>query len=370
VIGALAGSILGVCFAIFVVFFAALVSWPFEAFSRWWRPHPPPCENKSCSLAGYSIELLPEDFINKNPGFSPIAYRCKKCGNLYACFDSGRFVRILPDEGLKPYLRHKPFGRWQTDHDTDFIPAIPMSEEIFFGIAGCSILIVGIPALFLTRYLKYEWVADLGIVGTVCGAILLLLVLISRISTMRKSIEKQARTERLKPSGQGNIPAWIFPWISAFMIGGVASLTLLRKGSLHDPVVRWMIGGCTALGFIAGLVAWGVLYLKEKKINRIGSVSFKLIGDVIIFFGVKLIALIPGAVCVGVWVKPLVGQSLQERICVSLITGGLFLAGFFVDGISLSQYRRDSFTGINLYFRRLAGIGLILTIIGFAIGFI
>lgn len=369
VIGAFAGFIAGVGFTIGTIFFAALVSWPFEAFSKWWRPDSPPCENKSCSHAGYSIELIPEDFINKNPGFSPIGDRCKKCGNLYGYLHFGRIVHILPDGGLKPYLRHKPFGRWQPDHDTDFTPAIPVSDEEFFTIAGAGALLVGILSLFLMRYLKYDWVNTLSIIGTVSGAVLLLLVAISRISGMKIDTDKTDRKKKLS-SGKGNIPSWILPWISALMVGGVATLTLLFLTGFKDSISRWMAAGCTALGFVSGMIAWGVLNFKEKKIGGIGPVSFHLIGDIIKFFVVKLIALIPGAVSLGVWIVPLAHQSIVERICVSLITGGLFMLGFFIDGLSFSQYRKDSFTGINLRFHKLAPVGLILTFIGFTVGII
>lgn len=65
-----------------------------------------PCRKGACQALDYELLRIP----NEEPHF-----RCK-CGDEY--FNSlpdGRFLEVLPDGSLRPYMKRKRFGGWEPD---------------------------------------------------------------------------------------------------------------------------------------------------------------------------------------------------------------------------------------------------------------
>jgi len=113
-LGFLAGAVAGII-ALFIIVVAVWV--PRDVFWQWWRPYPPPCENGTCRRRDYRIVSVPEA-DRKIEGLSPIRWICK-CGHVYASGTSrgleGRWVRVLPEGKIRPYLKHRFAGRWRPD---------------------------------------------------------------------------------------------------------------------------------------------------------------------------------------------------------------------------------------------------------------
>lgn len=120
VIGGITGPIVVVVAALSATWLLFLVVVePIDRFNRWWRPYPPVCENGCCeSYSDYQSYTIPEDVVKRVKGMAHYGNRCR-CGNIYAggC-DSpmlNRWVRVLPNGEVRPYLKHVVFGRWKPD---------------------------------------------------------------------------------------------------------------------------------------------------------------------------------------------------------------------------------------------------------------
>lgn len=132
-LGALVGAVvgfLGTLLATFLLTFALLpLDCLLDRFSRWWCPYVPACENGTCVEGeGYSACEIPEEVVKRVKGLCRTGYRCK-CGHVYATgYDYGmqrRFIRVLPDGTIRPYLRHRIFGRWRPDEGQGIVELPP-----------------------------------------------------------------------------------------------------------------------------------------------------------------------------------------------------------------------------------------------------
>lgn len=373
--GGIVGFIAGVAFTVFVRFLASLISPPFEAFRRWWRPYPPPCEHGTCTNLGqYHVERLRDEFHENRPDLSSIGWRCR-CGGLYAGVGATRWVRVLSEGTLEPYLVHRPFGRWRRDPAEQLPPYRPIYDPAFFGTLGAVSLIVGAAALLLTKLVSLGALQTIGAVGIMTGVALLLLAGIDHLFRRRQSAQaaselaltEQTRTPDTKETEEeGYIPGWTIPLITTLLTGGTAFFVMWFETGLRDATSRWLVAGCTALGLILGTAAWLGRAWRGKRIARAGRDPVELLW----FVGLKLISLVPGAVAVTAWIAPLADQSLFDRVIVTLITGGLFLLGFFAGGLSFSRQDPDDPTTLDKCCRVLAALGLGFAVVGFALGFI
>jgi hypothetical protein len=117
-LGTIIGFFAGIIGAIALALLLTLICQTIAKFSIWWRPFPPVCENGSCHIKDYNSTETPLSVRKYVEGILYHAYRCK-CGNLYTQIDSlglrTRWVRILPDNTVQPYLKHYIFGRWKPD---------------------------------------------------------------------------------------------------------------------------------------------------------------------------------------------------------------------------------------------------------------
>ncbi len=371
-VGGVIGVVAGVAFTVVAMLLAAWVSWRVVAFTCWWRPYPPPCERGTCIRPDQQrLEHLPEEIGETRPDLSCCGYRCQ-CGNLYAPLGSTRWVRVLPDGTLEPYLVHRPFGRWRPDPAKELPPYRHVSEAAFFGRVGAVSLAVGVAALLLTRFVSLGALQTIGAVGIMSGVTLLLLVGIDRISRRKRPVAAASETEQGQKGkatdvdeagGDGHIPGWTIPLIVTLLTGGTAFFVIWSEAGLDNPVSQWFIPMCAALGLILGTAAWRGRVWRQKRISRTGRDPVELLW----FVGLKIISLVPGAAAVMVWITPLPHQSLFDRVTVTLITGGLFLGLFFMGGLSFSQPNR---AGLNRCSRILAGLGLALAIVGFVLTFV
>ena len=121
-LGAVSGMLVGAVVGCLAGLLAAFVLELFDGFWSWWRPYPPVCENGTCvGPSSYESVMLPKEHVAAVAGLSPFGDRCK-CGNLYTGGYAGgfrnRWVRILPDGTIRPYLKHVVFGRWRRDEAT------------------------------------------------------------------------------------------------------------------------------------------------------------------------------------------------------------------------------------------------------------
>lgn len=119
VIGAILGIICGVAAVLAISIVALVILEPFRRFWRWWRPYPPVCENGTClGHDGFETYILPEDVVLRLNGLSWLGWKCR-CGSIYAGgYDlpfRNRWVRVLPNGKIRPYLVHHFLGRWQSD---------------------------------------------------------------------------------------------------------------------------------------------------------------------------------------------------------------------------------------------------------------
>jgi hypothetical protein len=87
-------------------------------FGIWYkcRPLRPPCRNGKCKAGDYQLLRATTDGS---------VFQCQ-CGDKYFRLGrTGRFLEILPDGSLRPYMRRTPFGKWQPDADKP--PAVTVS---------------------------------------------------------------------------------------------------------------------------------------------------------------------------------------------------------------------------------------------------
>jgi hypothetical protein len=75
-------------------------------------------QNGTCRASHFESAETPLPVRKHVDGILYHAYRCK-CGNLYTkigCMSlKTQWVRILSDNTIQPYLKHRPFGRWKPD---------------------------------------------------------------------------------------------------------------------------------------------------------------------------------------------------------------------------------------------------------------
>jgi hypothetical protein len=72
------------------------------------RPLRPTCRKGVCQAQDY--ELLKATSEGST-------FQCK-CGDKYFRLGTtGRFLEVLPDGSLRPYMKRKPFGKWEPDAD-------------------------------------------------------------------------------------------------------------------------------------------------------------------------------------------------------------------------------------------------------------
>jgi len=195
-IGGIAGLITGVVAAGVYVFVAALINEPFDRFWRWWRPYPPMCENGKCEgLRANETCKIPEDIIQKIKGISWLGWRCK-CGNLCAGgFGYGmrnRWVRVLANGEIRPYLKHRSFGRWIPD------------DGVGIGVPG--------------KNEKIEKALD--------------------------------NLDRVK------LPGWVMACLLTVIFGSVAAITVWNNSGFSNPIGPWFVVACSAMGLVFGSVAW------------------------------------------------------------------------------------------------------------------
>lgn len=132
ILGSGLGLMAGVAGAVLTVLAIAVASEPFDAFWRRWRPYPPTCENGTCThRQDYCRTEIPEDVVARVRGLSRFGHRCR-CGNVYGggCDYPllNRWIRVLPNGQVRPYLRHRILGRWIPDKTAVVVKAAEYSK--------------------------------------------------------------------------------------------------------------------------------------------------------------------------------------------------------------------------------------------------
>ena len=89
------------------------------ALGEWYRPSFPRCRSGKCSASGYRYLHLDEPATGEDARLQEstggLLARCA-CGTTYLISRRERRMwEVLPDGTLRPYLRYRPFGRWQPD---------------------------------------------------------------------------------------------------------------------------------------------------------------------------------------------------------------------------------------------------------------
>ena len=126
-IGGVLGTIAGPMGAMLIAIAITVATEPVDRFWRWWRPYPPACENGTCvRWNDYRRCQIPEGTVRRVRGLACFGERCR-CGNLYTggCDYPllNRWVRVLPDGDVRPYLRHRVLGRWIRDETNVVVKA-------------------------------------------------------------------------------------------------------------------------------------------------------------------------------------------------------------------------------------------------------
>jgi len=79
-------------------------------------PIRPMCRNGKCGANDYKFLKITKDGS---------VFQCR-CGDKYFRLRAAaRFLEVLPDGSLRPYMKRKPFGKWQPDQDQP--PHLPVS---------------------------------------------------------------------------------------------------------------------------------------------------------------------------------------------------------------------------------------------------
>jgi hypothetical protein len=196
VIGGIVGSMAGVAAVALATLIAVLV---YDHIWRRWRPYPPVCENGTCmGLPNYKTTKIPEDVLATVKGLSSLGWRCT-CGNVYAGgYAQGlqnRWVRVLPDAKIRPYLKHRMLGRWKPD---DALPIGP-----------------------------------------------------GRIERAVQWLDRHT-----DPYFQAKIPGWVIPGLMAVITGGLAFVVVWSESGLTNPNGPWFVIVVAFLGFVLGCIAW------------------------------------------------------------------------------------------------------------------
>lgn len=82
-----------------------------SCIDNWWAPYQPTCQCGNKGASAYAHERWLKDEYGRYD--SPICY-CRKCGARYLSRHR-RFLLVLSDGTLQPYLMRKPHGRWRPD---------------------------------------------------------------------------------------------------------------------------------------------------------------------------------------------------------------------------------------------------------------
>lgn len=103
--GWLLGAALG--FGIGIIVLKTVLNLPAQIWHKS-RPLRPLCRKGVCQA---------QDYLLLKATREGSAFQCK-CGDKYFRLGmTGRFFEILPDGSLRPYMKRKPFGKWESDAD-------------------------------------------------------------------------------------------------------------------------------------------------------------------------------------------------------------------------------------------------------------
>jgi hypothetical protein len=131
-IGAVAGFLGTIVSCVLMVAALSPLDWLVERIGRWWCPFPPICESGTCMKETHYTDCeIAEEVVARVRGLCRRGHCCR-CGNVYATgYDYGmqrRFIRVLPDGAISPYLRHRVFGRWRVDDGRGIVEIVPGME--------------------------------------------------------------------------------------------------------------------------------------------------------------------------------------------------------------------------------------------------
>jgi hypothetical protein len=197
IIGGFVGPILGVAAALLLTALLILIYAPFDIFVQWWRPYPPCCENGTCrGWDSYTSRATPQELLWTEKGLSSTCWRCN-CGNMYAggygCGMRNRWVRVLPDAQVRPYLRHRSFGPWLPDDG-----------------AG-----MGTP---------------------------------DRMDKIERALGRWNHVQ---------IPGWVIPIATSSLMVAIAAIVVYSEDRFTNPIAPWLVAAVGILGLLLGAgVSW------------------------------------------------------------------------------------------------------------------
>ena len=94
-------------------------------FLEWWRPDRPKCKSGRCYSDDYDyIGFPPHELTERERQltrrFDALIVRCR-CGTTYLRSKKLRkFMEVLPDGSVSPYMCYEPFGRqWKLDRASE-----------------------------------------------------------------------------------------------------------------------------------------------------------------------------------------------------------------------------------------------------------
>ena len=112
----------------FVLFWLSLVALLALLFlsllvHEWLRrggPRCPPCHNGTCKGRRW-VSFVEKDLgdYRRTVVDGRTVLRCRCGGDYVEDLVGGRFLQRLPDDTLKPYMVHRPFGGWVEDTEAD-----------------------------------------------------------------------------------------------------------------------------------------------------------------------------------------------------------------------------------------------------------
>jgi hypothetical protein len=107
----------GIGFAYFALTMLAIFST--LSLGQLYRPAFPPCRNGKCKSWNYQYLYLDAPAVGRDAELQEstggLLARCN-CGTTYLISRRERRMwEVLADGRLRPYLRYRPFGRWQPD---------------------------------------------------------------------------------------------------------------------------------------------------------------------------------------------------------------------------------------------------------------